>query len=296
MELVTFAYRAVSALCRYLPGPVVETAIPRLVAAWSVVPSDRRRQVVRHQLRVEPWLSGEEELSERVREVYRSYGRYYAESFRLPSISVSELDRRMSVEGYEHMEKALGGDVGPIVVLPHLGSWEWCAHWFAQVKGQKVTAVVERLEPPSLFEWFADFRRKIGINVVALDKGAASVVTRALRERHVVALVCDRDIVGNGIPVTFFGETTTMPGGPATLALRTGAPLIPVAVYDRPGGHHQAVGRPPIPVERKGTLRADVARVTQDIADVLEDLIRAAPEQWHLMQPNWPSDRKPLRL
>ena len=48
--------------------------------------------------------------------------------------------------------------------------------------------------------------------------------------------------------------------------------------------------RPPLPLEREGRLRTDVARVTQLLAQELESLIRAAPDQWHLMQPNWPSD------
>jgi KDO2-lipid IV(A) lauroyltransferase len=52
------------------------------------------------------------------------------------------------------------------------------------------------------------------------------------------------------------------------------------------------VVRPPVPAERQGDgLRADVTRVTQLLANELEGLIRAAPEQWHLLQPNWPSDR-----
>ena len=57
--------------------------------------------------------------------------------------------------------------------------------------------------------------------------------------------------------------------------------------------------RPPIPAERRGTFRDDVARITQALADELEGLIRRAPEQWHLLQPNWPSDRAgsgPVRL
>lgn len=295
MELITTAYRTASALCRYLPRTLVEGAVPLAFDAWSVKPSDRRRQVARHQLRVTPGLT-EQVLARRVRAVYRSYGRYYAESFRLPSVSTAELDRRMTVEGYEYMEKALDGDVGPIALLPHLGSWEWCAQWFARVKGAKVTAVVERLDPPSLFEWFAEFRREMGIEVVALDKDAGGAVTRALKDGHVLALVCDRDIGGTGVEVEFFGERTTLPAGPATLALRTGAPLLPVAVYDRPGGGHHGVVREPIPAVRQGSLRQDARRLTQDIATALEDLIRAAPEQWHMMQPNWPSDRRPVRL
>ena len=76
------------------------------------------------------------------------------------------------------------------------------------------------------------------------------------------------------------------------LALRTGAPLLPVGVYftDEYNGH-LAVVRPPVPTERHGgRLRDDVARITQALAHELEFLIRRAPEQWHLFQPNWPSD------
>ena len=106
-----------------------------------------------------------------------------------------------------------------------------------------------------------------------------------------MCLLSDRDIRGGGIEVEFFGEKTTMPAGPATLALRTGAPLLPTGVYftSRRNGH-LAVVRPPLPIERTGRLRDDVVRVTQDLAHELEDLIRRAPEQWHLMQPNWPAD------
>ena len=60
----------------------------------------------------------------------------------------------------------------------------------------------------------------------------------------------------------------------------------------RPGGGHHGVIRPAVPVERRGGLREDARRLTQDLAHELEELIRVAPEQWHLFQPNWPSDRE----
>ncbi|MEN3316137.1 MAG: phosphatidylinositol dimannoside acyltransferase, partial [Acidimicrobiaceae bacterium] len=62
------------------------------------------------------------------------------------------------------------------------------------------------------------------------------------------------------------------------------------AVYFDGDGHH-AVVRPPLPTDRRGTIREDVARITQDLARAHEELIARAPEQWHLFQPNWPSDR-----
>jgi len=150
--------------------------------------------------------------------------------------------------------------------------------------------VVETLDPPEVFDWFVGLRRSFGMNVVALGPDAAAQVVRALKSNHIVCLLCDRDIGGGGVEVEFFGERTTLPAGPATLALRTGAPLLPTAAYFRGRGHHGVVG-PPVPAERQEGLRADVTRITQLLAHELEALIKAAPEQWHLMQPNWPSDR-----
>jgi lauroyl/myristoyl acyltransferase len=295
LDLVTPLYRAASTVAQRLPGPVVEGVAPHLASLWSVRLTERRRMVERHQLRVDPDLDGDE-LRQRVAEVYRSYGRYYAESFRLPALSEEEVDARLSVDGYEHFEKALEGDLGPIMVLPHLGSWEWCGFWLAKVKKLPITVVVEQLEPPALFEWFAEFRRRIGMEVVPVGPDAGRAVTKAIKARHVVALLSDRNVGQGGVEVEFFGERTTLPAGPATLARRTGATVLPVAIYDRPGGRHHAVVKPPLSTERRSTLREDVVRITQEMAHALEDLIRAAPEQWHLLQPNWPSDRTPVRL
>jgi len=124
-----------------------------------------------------------------------------------------------------------------------------------------------------------------------LDAGAGPAVARALKANQAVCLLSDRDLSGTGIPVDFFGERTTLPGGPATLALRTGAPLVPIAVYASRRGH-QAVLRPPLDTSRRSTFRSDVTRITQDLASELEVLIRGAPDQWHILQPNWPDDHE----
>ncbi|HEY8523405.1 MAG TPA: phosphatidylinositol mannoside acyltransferase [Acidimicrobiales bacterium] len=292
MDLVTPAYRAAAALAQRLPGRFIDAAAPRVAELAALRPTASRRMVERHQRRVQPDLEGAA-LRRQVRRVYRSYGRYYGESFRLPSVTPEELSAGLTHEGYEHVLETLDRGIGPILVLPHLGSWEWCAYWLTRVEGHRLTAVVERLEPPALFDWFVSFRQRIGIDVVPLGGDAGRAVMTAIKSCHIVTLLCDRDITGGGVEVTFFGEKTTLPSGPAVLALRTGAPLLPTGVYDE-GRLRHGVVRPPIPVERTGTFRQDVARITQAIADELEALIRRAPEQWHLLQPNWPSDRKAL--
>ena len=79
--------------------------------------------------------------------------------------------------------------------------------------------------------------------------------------------------------------------GPVTLGLRSGAPVLPTAVYFDGPDRHQGRVEPPLPLARGGRLREDVAAGTQALATALESLIGAAPDQWHLLQPNWPSDR-----
>ena len=294
MDVVTPAYRSAYAIAQVLPGSVIDVLAPGVAGLAALRPGDQRAMVERHQRRVDPGLGGAE-LQRRVREVFRSYGRYYGESFRLPTIGAEELDRGFTREGFEHVEESLARGVGPMLVLPHLGSWEWCAYWLTRVRKVPVTAVVERVEPPALFDWFVEFRERIGMEIVPLGPDAGRSIVKAIKQAHVIALLCDRDVGGGGTEVTFFGETTTLPSGPAVLALRTGAPLIPTGVYDQGGGHHHAIVRPPIPADRRGSFRDDVARITQAMADELEGLIRRAPEQWHLLQPNWPSDRPGAR-
>lgn len=248
----------------------------------------------RHQRRAAPDGGLDDRaLDAAVRGVFESYARYWAELFRLPGESPDSIEEHFSIEGFEHIERAIDAGRGVVCALPHLGGWEWAGPWIS-ARGQTLLAVVEPLDPPELFEWFVKQRAALGMEVVALGDDTAHVLLRALRDNRIVVLVSDRDLNGDGVEIDFFGERTTLPAGPAMLTLRSGAPLIPLAVYFRPHGGHHAVVRPPIPNERAGRLREDIARITQSLAHEFEDLIRAAPEQWHLLQPNWPSDRADL--
>lgn len=290
VDIVTPAYKAAARLARVVPHPVAAGSARLLGRTATHLAPERRAQVERNLRRADPNLRGDE-LRGAVRETFESYARYYEESFRLPGTSAQDLDAGFTHEGYELLEAALSEGSGAIMAMPHLGGWEWSGFWLTRVKGFPVTAVVEKLEPSALFEWFADLRRSFGFELVPLGPSAGTATTRALKANRVLALLCDRDLGGGGPEVEFFGERTTLPGGPATLALRTGAPILPAAVYfDGPDNRHGVV-LPRIEVRREGKLRDDVARITQDLAHALEDLIRRAPEQWHLLQPNWPSDR-----
>lgn len=283
-------YRLAALTARGLPAFAAQGLAPVLGLGASFSSLERRSMIERHLLRADPTIGGVR-LRRAVQEAFDSYTRYWLESFRLPHLGGRAVERGMRVQGYEHVVTALEAGNGVILALPHLGGWEWAGRWLVE-RGHGITVVVEEIEPPELFDWFVELRQKLGMNVVALGQSAGREVLAALRRNDVVCLLSDRDIQRNGVEVEFFGEVTTLPGGPATLSLRTGAPLLPTAVYftDRVDGHLGVV-RPPIDTARSDDrLRADVARVTQALAHELEHLIRRAPHQWHLFQPNWPSD------
>jgi KDO2-lipid IV(A) lauroyltransferase len=220
---------------------------------------------------------------------FRSYGQYWAEGAKLPALAKPAIYERFTMaEGLEHLRRGKERGQGVIIALPHIGSWEWGGA-FLNSLGLGMTAVAEELDPPELFEWFKEKRESIGIRIEPLNEHAGAALLAALREGGVVGLLCDRDLQGNGVEVEFFGERVTMPAGPATLALRTGATLVAAACYSGPGRDHFSVVTPPIEVERTAKFRDDVTRVTQLIARELEGLIRRAPEQWHVLQPRFPS-------
>lgn len=244
--------------------------------------------VARHQRRVRPELT-DAQLDQAVTNTFVHYAHYWAEAFRLPGTSPEALDAAFTGEGFGHIRAAIDEGRGVVLAMPHLGAWEWAGFWTTAVQKIPVSTVVEAVEPPELAAWFTELREDYGFEIIALGPSSGAAATAALASNRILTLLCDRDVSGGGVEVEFFGETTTLPGGPATIALRSGAALIASTVYFD-GMHHQGIANAPIDTTRQGRFRADVARVTQALAHELEDLIRRDPEQWHLLQPNWPSD------
>lgn len=295
-QAVLRSYKALSRGLSAVPEPVALGVANLAGDVLFKVRRDQRAMVVNNLRRI---LGADADdpndrflLDRWARRSFRAYARYWVEFFRLSRISPGEVEQRMLVQGMSNLVEGMAIGKGVVMALPHLGSWEFGGAFLA-TQGFPMTAVAERLDPPALFDLFVEQRAAMELTIVPLDGSSGSALMATLRDGGLVGLLCDRDIVGNGVEVEFFGETTTMPAGPATLAIRTGAPLVTAAVYSGPGRDHSAVVQPPIDTTRRGTLREDVARITQEIAARFEDLIRRAPDQWHVFQPFWLEDRVP---
>jgi lauroyl/myristoyl acyltransferase len=248
---------------------------------WYLFGGDRKRMARRHMQRVQ---GSDSKLGKRTRAVFRSYGRYWAETLWVRPRRIPELDAGLEVVGLEHLQAAARGGKGAVIALPHLGNWE-AAALTGQRVGIEILAVAEKLANRRLTNWFTAMRKQFGITIVLAGRASMRGLEDGLARGAAVALLCDRDLSGRGVKTEFFGEVTTLPAGPAALVLRTGVPLLLAGVYFTPNGHHLVLQRLDLPPGTK-----DLAEVTGLIARGLEQLIRRAPEQWHLLQPNWPSD------
>lgn len=271
-----------------LPGNLIRRIGYRVGRLWASVDSGRRQMAARHFTRVTGSPLGAEQAA---REIMGSYGRYYAEALWARASRVPGMIAATEVSGLEKIEGAREAGTGAIYALPHMGNWEAAAPISDNV-GVPVVAVAEVLGNERITNWFTAMRAEYGIEIV-LATGGIEVMRRldeAIRENKAVALMSDRDLRGKGVKVEFFGEVTTMPPGPATLAIRTGAPLLPVGAYFTDDGYRLEIGDP-IPVPDEGTKTEKVSAMTQTMAQHFERSIRKDPTQWHLVVPNWPSDK-----
>lgn len=256
-----------------------------MVATWLL--PGRRRMAARHAGRtgLDITLGSRTKAARRM---FRSYGRYWAESLWAGPRNVSRVVDRFDLQGFDQLWEALEDGRGVVVALPHLGNWEMAgvAVWDRDLE---VVAVAENLANSHIRDWFSRVRALSGIKVLFTRKGLLNRLEDRLATRTAVCLPSDRDLSGRGVPVEFFGEQTTLPVGPLLLGVRSGRPVFTAAVYFN-NHRYLAVLKPPLAIPREGTLSERLRAGAQLMAEAFEELIREAPEQWHLLQPNWPSD------
>jgi KDO2-lipid IV(A) lauroyltransferase len=266
-------FRVLAAGFGALPEPVMRRLGLGIGYAASFASKSKMAMLERHMRRV---LGPGANTKRAARTAFASYGRYWAETFWIRPRRLNQLFRQFDVTGWPALNAAKATGRGIVFALPHMGNWEIAGARAAR-EGLQPLAVAEALPNRDLADWFIDVRTRMGIDVVLTEEGSGVTkqLIRHLKAGGTVALVADRDLGGRGVPVEFFGERTTLPAGPIALADRTGATVLTIATLFRDGAGH----------------RMDIHEAIE-IPGRFEEIIRAAPTQWHLLQPNWPSDRE----
>lgn len=288
-RIAYFAYASVAWLGRVLP-----TTTGRVLFRWAgtaayhVMPAVRA-VVAANQAQVLGRPVDDPLVAAATREAFRSYARYWFDSFDVATWSDERILAEMSFDGLDVVQKLLAERRGLLAVVPHMANWDAAGRALA-AHGIRVLSVAERLRPESLYELFLRHRRELGMDIIGLvdDGDVARKLTNALDEGRFVALVADRDLSGRGVEVEMFGAPRRLPAGPAVLALRSGAPVVVAEIFETRTGWRCTL-HPPIEPVSTGDRRADVEALTRAIAERFERAIAAAPSQWHLFQPGWPT-------
>jgi phosphatidylinositol dimannoside acyltransferase len=273
--LVRAIYRFGWRVAARLPTRLVAVIIS--VVSW--VAWQRSDTHIRNLRRNLTYATGSPVNDDLLRAAIKSYFRSFYEVLALPAWSATEIRRRISVVNEHVLRDAYAGS-GAVVALPHSGNWDLAGAW-ACVTGMPVTTVVEQL-PPDEFAAFLAFRERLGMQVLShRDPAVLTTLMGAIRRGRVVSLVADRDLARTGVPVSWRGQPITMPAGPAVVARRTGAALLPAVCQFTDDGMAIIIGNPIQP--RPG--RDGLIAMMQQVADFFADTIAKHPQDWHMMQP-----------
>ena len=289
---VYYGYVAFSALARAIPESVAYT-VAQVAGSWAARRSKKRAVVEKNLSRLIGEPVGSRAVQKAVVAAYRSYARYWLETFRLVREGRDFFLKRFLADGEEHIDGVLARGKGAIIVVGHLGNWDAAGAWVG-ARGNRLVTVAEVLKPRRMFDFFVAHRARLGMTIYPAQVGVTDRLVAAVNDGAVVAILGDRDLKGKGPRVTFCGEETTFPAGPAAVALRTGVPLLVAGVYgiELPGGKRGWFGDISPPIELPDTDDGTALQeLTQQVAEHLEAAIKRRPEEWHVFQPFWAADR-----
>ena len=223
------------------------------------------------------------------RRAFRNFALLLRDVMLYPSMSVRDLEERITVSHGDFLEQALAHGKGVIIVSAHFGNMDLpsalLAHRYAPF-----TLVGETLRPQQLMDFLTRMRsdRKVFLHRY---KSAPRRIIQALKRNEMTAFLLDFGVTHHfdiaTVPVDFFDTATNFPAGPAQLSRLTDAPIIVGHAHVSPDGHIHIVLTPPITVPRTGNREQDAQTTMQEIARRMEAFIRAHPEQWYVFRPMW---------
>jgi KDO2-lipid IV(A) lauroyltransferase len=232
------------------------------------------------------------EAQRMTRAAFANYARYLVDLVRMPHLRRRELLDAVQTDGWEHIDDAFKFGKGVVFATGHIGNWDLAGAYFA-ARGHPVSAIVETLSPARWNERVQRTRIAAGVKAIPIESGIRDMLA-ALRKHESLAVLVDRPLAVEGVPVTFFGRATRVPGGAATLALRTGSPVIPAALVRDPAGTGFVAHIGPPIVGNGNDKAAEVQAVMQRIMSWLEGIIVQYPDQWFMFRQMWPGSEPTL--
>lgn len=225
------------------------------------------------------------EISRIAREVFSNLFRILFEIGWLLRLDSRDLRRHISISGWQNFRRVLRGGKGALVLLAHAGNWELLSAVSPMV-GVPVNVIYRPLDFKPLDLFFQYMRSRFGAKLVSTRRSAREVLS-ALGRGEAVGVLMDQNVDWyEGVFADFFGRRAATNKGFALLALKTGAPVVPMFVIRGKDGFRVEIW-PEVPLIKTGDKTKDIELNTQRYNDVIERFVRRYPEQWFWVHQRW---------
>lgn len=235
--------------------------------------------------------ASDDQINTWLKESWNRTGRTLAEFPFLHRIKIFDKNSQVEVIGIESFEQLKKDKQGAVLISGHFSNWELMAAVIGQ-SGIPNKTTYRPTNNPYFDKRIHAERSAYGTKLMVAKSGArgAKELFEALKYGESIAFLNDQKF-NEGLEVPFFGVGAMTLPGPTRLALKTGAPLIPMSIVRTNGAHFRVVIHDPIALEKTGDRDADVMAGLIQINTFVEDRIRENPSDWFWVHRRWP---KPL--
>ncbi len=234
----------------------------------------------------------QKELSERKRKAiarrsFVHFGELFFDLIKLSTMKPERIRRLIDFKGEEHLRRALAQNRGALIISAHFGNWEIAPFLISKIAPLYVIA--RPFDNRPLEHRMIALREHFGARVIYKQKASRHIL-RALREKSVVAILIDQNVLReHAVFVDFFGKSAATTPGAATFHLRTGAPILPVFSYPVSGRRYRIEIMPALHFPHTEENDRDLTSITQTCTDVIESKIRERPHLWLWFHDRWRS-------
>jgi KDO2-lipid IV(A) lauroyltransferase len=249
----------------------------------------KHRLIALHNLRHAFPEKDMKELIRIAKGVYRNVAITAAEFFSLPSITRENLHEWVEMEGLEHYEEGMAQGKGLLTIIAHFGNWELMPVSFPLfLKFPKPSYIVYRPLDSPILDNMVEHVRTINGHVMIPKGGSGKRIMELLKENNSIGILSDQNVSAQeGLFVDFFGRPACTGAGLAVLALRSGAPVLPMFMARQKSGKYKFILKPLVEISRTGDYEKDLLENTQRFTKVVEDVVREYPDQWFWIHQRW---------